>query len=113
MRWVPRRLGHARRGVVAKPLQNRHYVRVVDEDIRVRPGRNVVRSVRNRLGIGSIAVVVALSVAVWCMTSTIAAPGETWTAQTAAAPGSWNSVTYGNGLFVAVSNAGAHQVMTS
>ncbi len=43
--------------------------------------------------------------------------GITWTAQTSAKQRSWRSVTYGNGLFVAVANAGenggANRVMTS
>jgi len=38
--------------------------------------------------------------------------GFTWTAQAAAEPNYWESVAYGNGSFVAVSYAGAHQVMT-
>ncbi|MBB3838558.1 hypothetical protein FHS57_002563 [Runella defluvii] len=39
--------------------------------------------------------------------------GETWTAHTAAEANSWRSVTYGNGLFVAVAASGANRVMTS
>ncbi len=39
--------------------------------------------------------------------------GITWTNRTAAANNSWNSVTYGNGLFVAVSTNGINRVMTS
>ncbi|MGO4819186.1 beta strand repeat-containing protein, partial [Flavobacterium sp. W22_SRS_FP1] len=38
---------------------------------------------------------------------------ETWTAQTAAAQIAWTSVTYGNGLFVAVASTGTNRVMTS
>ncbi len=41
------------------------------------------------------------------------ATGETWIPQTAAEANSWRSVTYGNGLFVAVSNNGTNRVMTS
>ena len=37
----------------------------------------------------------------------------TWLPETAAEANSWNSVTYGNGLFVAVANSGTHQAMTS
>jgi hypothetical protein len=40
-----------------------------------------------------------------------AADGITWTSRTSAANNSWGSVTYGNGLFVAVSHDG--NVMTS
>jgi predicted RecA/RadA family phage recombinase len=40
--------------------------------------------------------------------------GSTWTIRTSAANNSWNSVTYGNGLFVAVSDTGnGNRVMTS
>ena len=40
--------------------------------------------------------------------------GQIWTAQSAATRTNWNSVTYGNGLFVAVSNTGTgNRVMTS
>ena len=39
--------------------------------------------------------------------------GVTWTAQTGAEANQWYSITYGNGLFVAVSAGGTHQVMTS
>ncbi len=35
--------------------------------------------------------------------------GVTWTAQTAPESNHWESVTYGNGLFVAVSLVGAHE----
>jgi len=69
-----------------------HYVRVVDEEVRAGPGRSMIRSLRSRLAIGSIAVVAVvavLGVSVWCVTSSIAAPGDTWTPQTAAAPGFW------------------------
>jgi hypothetical protein len=42
------------------------------------------------------------------------APGETWTARTASDETSdWYSVTYGNGVFVAVACCGPNQVMTS
>jgi len=38
--------------------------------------------------------------------------GETWTPHTAASS-QWESVTYGNGLFVAVAQSGTNRVMTS
>jgi hypothetical protein len=44
------------------------------------------------------------------MTST---NGETWTSRSAAENNGWKSVTYGNGLFVAVSADGTNRVMTS
>ncbi len=36
-----------------------------------------------------------------------------WTARTAAEANAWYSMTYGNGLFVAVAGSGSHRVMTS
>jgi hypothetical protein len=41
------------------------------------------------------------------------AKGLSWTARTAAQNNIWNGVTYGNGLFVAVSSDGTNQIMTS
>lgn len=46
--------------------------------------------------------------------SALAATGETWTSQVSAADNDWNSVAYGNGLFVAISSTGTgNRVMTS
>jgi len=40
--------------------------------------------------------------------------GITWTIRTSAADNAWNGITYGNGLFVAVSATGTgNRVMTS
>ena len=39
--------------------------------------------------------------------------GITWTARSAAEANQWNSVTYGNNIFVAVANEGTRRVMTS
>ena len=41
------------------------------------------------------------------------APGESWTARSAAAANNWVSVAYGNGVFVAVATSGSNRVMTS
>jgi len=41
------------------------------------------------------------------------AGGVTWTPRAAAEANSWNGVTYGNGLFVAVAGSGTNRVMTS
>jgi hypothetical protein len=41
------------------------------------------------------------------------AGGVTWTARAAAEANLWRGVTYGNGLFVAVSTTGTNRVMTS
>ncbi|MCB9814243.1 hypothetical protein H6784_02380 [Candidatus Nomurabacteria bacterium] len=46
-------------------------------------------------------------------TTTFGNEGTVWTARSAAEANSWFSVTYGNGLFVAVSNTGTNRVMTS
>jgi hypothetical protein len=46
--------------------------------------------------------------------TTLAETGKTWTARSSAADNDWLSVTYGNGLFVAVANTGTgNRVMTS
>jgi hypothetical protein len=42
-----------------------------------------------------------------------AAPGSVWTLETAAENNSWTGITYGNGLFVAVSESGTNRIMTS
>jgi len=50
------------------------------------------------------------------MKSNLNAPtqtGTTWTAHAAAEDNKWMDITYGNGLFVAVSKDGNHRVMTS
>ena len=52
----------------------------------------------------------AASVAVTLTPAPSTNPGEFWTAQTSAADNNWTSVTYGNGLFVAVAR---NSVMTS
>jgi hypothetical protein len=44
----------------------------------------------------------------------IVSKGTSWTSRTSAADSTWNSITYGNGLFVAVSSTGTgNRVMTS
>jgi hypothetical protein len=42
-----------------------------------------------------------------------AAPGSVWTLETASENNSWIGITYGNGLFVAVSQSGTNRIMTS
>ena len=39
--------------------------------------------------------------------------GITWTSRTSPVANQWTSVTYGNGLFVAVGESGTNRVMTS
>jgi hypothetical protein len=64
--------------------------------------------------LAAVIVVAALTTSVLDMSPTSATPGDTWIAQTAAEANTWFSVTYGNGLFVAVSfGKGTHRVMTS
>ncbi len=59
------------------------------------------------------ALIGALGVLVMPATS-LGATGDTWTSRTSAADNSWQSVTYGNGLFVAVASTGSgNRVMTS
>ena len=45
--------------------------------------------------------------------SSFAQTGITWTAQVHAEANQWLGVTFGNGLFVAVSSSGTNRVMTS
>ena len=60
-----------------------------------------------------IAVVIASLFSI-SVVSQAAADGITWTSRTSAANNSWYAVTYGNGLFVAVSYTGTgNRVMTS
>ena len=60
-----------------------------------------------------VLVVLTFGVVGW-MPSAQAVTGDSWTARTAAAANEWTSVTYGNGLFVAVSKSGTNnRVMTS
>jgi TctA family transporter len=61
----------------------------------------------------SVLVSSALITSVVGVAPTAATTAVTWTAQTAAEANAWTSVTYGNGLFVAVSANGTHRVMTS
>ena len=63
----------------------------------------------NRLGIGTAAPTAKLEVV-----GDIVSKGTSWTASTSAADNNWMSVTYGNGLFVAVAQSGTgNRVMTS
>jgi len=65
----------------------------------------------------SVIAVILASLFSVSVVSQVAADGITWTSRTPAADNDWQSVTYGNGLFVAVSNnlVGniSNQVMTS
>lgn len=63
----------------------------------------------------ALSAVVALAVSCWVAAGKAGAadPGTDWTARTSAADNIWESVSYGNGLFVAVSSNGTDRVMTS
>jgi hypothetical protein len=75
---------------------------VVDSFVRLRP---------RRLAAASLLAALALLVV---PAASLGQAGTTWTGQTAAAANDWRSVTYGNGLFVAVSETGTgNRVMTS
>jgi len=59
-------------------------------------------------------LVVLTGVATLGVPSALAATGDTWTTRTSAVDNSWMSVTFGNGLFVAVAKTGTNnRVMTS
>ena len=65
-------------------------------------------------GLGRLLVVCVVFVLVLAVPSAFAATGDTWTARTSAADNEWRSVTFGNGLFVAVAQTGTgNRVMTS
>ncbi len=73
-------------------------------------------SARLRAVLGSVALCTVVLVPLGVSSLAVAAPaGITWTSQTSAADNIWNSVTYGNGLFVAVSGTPGlgNRVMTS
>ena len=59
----------------------------------------------NSVGAGTVSDAVSVTPAV--------VDARTWTARTAAEANSWTSVTYGNGVFVAVASHGSSRVMTS
>jgi len=61
----------------------------------------------------SVIAVLIASIFSISVVSQAVADGITWTSRTSAADNSWQSVTYGNGLFVAVSYDGTNRVMTS
>lgn len=61
----------------------------------------------------NLGLVLTLVSSVALMSQQVRADGTTWTARTAAEANTWNSVTFGNGTFVAVSSNGSNRVMTS
>ncbi len=60
-----------------------------------------------------IGIALALLASIGIMSQQVRADGTTWTSRTAPEANSWNSIAYGNGTFVAVSNSGTNRVMTS
>jgi hypothetical protein len=77
--------------------------------------RAAVPSARLRAVLGSLVLVTMVLVPLGASSVAVAAPaGFDWTSQTSAADNEWRSVTYGNGVFVAVSITGTgSRVMTS
>ena len=61
----------------------------------------------------NIGLALALVSSVAVMSQQVQADGTTWTARTATEANTWNSVTFGDGTFVAVSSNGTNRVMTS
>jgi hypothetical protein len=74
--------------------------------------QNSAPSSRRLLALVTI-VAVLLGFGVVSASPASATVGVDWNVQTPAESNWWNSVTYGNGVFVAVASGGAHQVMTS
>ena len=60
----------------------------------------------------ALMLLLGLSVA-WAPAASAALIGNIWRAQSATEDSGWRSVTYGNGVFVAVANSGTNRVMTS
>ena len=77
--------------------------------------RAAVPTARLRAVLGSLVLVTMVLVPLGASSVAVAAPaGFDWTSQTSAADNAWLSVTYGNGLFVAVAASGTgNRVMTS
>ncbi len=76
-------------------------------------GQRLHAARRRWLLIACASLIGALGVLVMPATS-LGATGDTWTSQTTPANNAWRSVTYGNGLFVAVAYSGTgNRVMTS
>ena len=76
----------------------------------------MVMMVRGRVGRFSAVLLASILVFVGSVAAAPASSAEIgvdWTNHAAAESNFWSSVTYGNGVFVAVSRDGAHQVMTS
>ena len=77
---------------------------------------SVVMSMRIKplLSLASVSLLVMTGMVMGAVAARADQAGFTWTGQTSAADISWQSVTYGNGLFVAVSDSGSgNRVMTS
>ena len=77
---------------------------------------SVVMSMRIKplLSLASVSLLVMTGMVMGAVAARADQAGITWTSQTSAADISWQSVTFGNGLFVAVSESGSgNRVMTS
>ncbi|TAK96716.1 hypothetical protein EPO05_01105, partial [Patescibacteria group bacterium] len=64
-------------------------------------------------GAGNVGIGTAIPGARLEVVGDIISKGTEWTARSAAEANQWQSITYGNGLFVAVSSTGTNRVMTS
>ena len=79
-------------------------------DLKVNDSTLHVDATNNRVGIGISAPRTKLEI----LDDQIITSSNVWTARTSAADNGWHSVTYGNGLFVAVAYSGTgNRVMTS
>ena len=77
---------------------------------------SVITSICSKTFLATVSalVMVASTVVAFSPAAQANPTGVTWTSQTSAADNRWKSVTYGNGLFVAVSDSGTNdRVMTS
>ena len=64
-------------------------------------------SIKGGIMKGFLLVLLLASVLFSCTPpDTTPSPGSTWTARTLPSPASWESVTYGNGVFVAIAYGG-------
>jgi len=81
-------------------------------DIHPRRGRNPRSLWCWRMPL--VVITIVASLVTWSGPVAASGPAETWTIRTPSVDGGWRSITYGNGLFVAVASSGqGYPVMTS
>ena len=71
------------------------------------------RNLRLRRSLVALVAVLTTVMSTLVLTTPASAGSASWTAQSAAESNFWTSVTYGNGVFVAISYGGSNPVMTS